>query len=195
MQRLKQPAAGGLCSIEFVPVNWIVYFPEVNPKYNTITQRIRLLDGKAWQVCPAPDRERSLIEAQKQNDGGMYIDSTIQAFLPFDSASNEVALKVMRYYRYIVVVNMPNGIRKLIGSMDNPARFSRDFNTGGDYTADMGSPIQFTWSSEDGPLIYLGIPSETEIVAAAPRLILGEGSGQALGGGTGSVIGTNSNYP
>lgn len=195
LQRIKQPAHGGLCSIEFVPVDWVLFLPEINPKYNTITQKVRLMDGKAWQLCPSPDRERALIETQKESDGGIYVESSVSAFLPFGSVSNDVALSVMRYYRYLVVVNLPNGIRKLLGTIDNPVNFSRDFNSGSSVEADMGSPVSFSWINESAPVVYLGIPSEDEIVGASPVSILGTGDATGLGSGDGDAIGTTSNYP
>jgi hypothetical protein len=194
LQRITSPTPGGLCSVYFVPVEWVLFLPEVDPLYNTITEKVRLKEGRSWQRLPVPDRSRGLDEKQKGSDAGPFVESTVTGFLPFDSAKNEVMLKVMRYMRYIVVVTLANGIRKILGTLDNPVIFSRDFNSGAAAADDMGSPIQFTWVNDAGPDLYMIIPSEENVVDAAPQFIIGTGTGSGLGTGSGEGLGTNT-YP
>lgn len=195
LQSITQSASGGLCHIDIVPVDWVIYFPEIDPLYETVTQKIRLQEGRAWMRLPVPDRARGFDENQKPSDAGPYVETTVSCFVPFATAGNEVLLQKMRYYRYIVVVALSNGIKRVCGTLDNPLLYSRSFGSGSSAESDMGSTVTFSWVSENSAAVYLGIPSDNEVVEASPHFILGTGTGAGLGDGSGGAIGTTINYP
>lgn len=181
LQKVKRVEAGGLCWVDFVPVDWVVFHPGVDPFLGVQRGEVLLAAGREWLKLPVPDIRRGLVDVQQSSDAGEYVDSRVTGFLVGDTVRNAIMVKKMRRFRYIVVVRQPDGIRKILGTMKNPARVRIDYRTGEEATGTQGYDFAFEWKSNDGAEVYLGLPSENQDVESPCCPVISLGNGRCLG--------------
>ena len=136
---------GSLVRIQYAPIQNIVAYGT----YDRVTGLLSGLNVTDLKTAYLPVSRKALEEVQKQSDHGAYMEITVQGFIPFETVQNNRSLNLFKYLRFIVLVDMPNGITHVIGSPDNGARFSHSYNSGNVFDSVPGTTIQWTWEHED----------------------------------------------
>lgn len=170
LQKQAVSTPGGLNDMYYVPVEDVSYIGPLNPLTGTIGRFAVVPGARIYKLASIP-KGKAFTETPQQGRGGTYYDIVVSGFIPFESEANHVQLSVAQYYRYIVIaVSHQEGIVRIIGSIENPARISNTFSTGSDYSEAPGTVIQFGWHNEEkaplwvpahgsGPGAPLGEPS------------------------------------
>lgn len=146
-------SAGGMQFVLFVPVKDIQTFGT----YDHATgyhSGLSLFGTGNYYTAELPPTGRGYAEEQKEGEGGIYYDINVTGLLPFASAENELKLEALAAERYVLLVQLPNNIIKIIGTPDSPARFAHAMNTGQTIKGIPATDIGFNWQSDAKPPMF-----------------------------------------
>jgi hypothetical protein len=121
---------GGMCEVLACPIDWIKYFPRVNPNTQTVTDKIQLITGKAWLAFSLTSQSRSFKEQQESSAAGIFFKQTVSGILTGQNEGNHLVLNNMIPYKWIVVCRERNtGCTYLVGDIDGGARLKIDYES------------------------------------------------------------------
>lgn len=153
LRRMKGPASPGVAKIYYIPVERVSSDPPT------------IVRSSVFSVLPgvtAPFTEGILINPEYRQDfvaddaGGAY-EATLTAFVSFDDETNAELLQGMAMHKFIVVLMLPSGSQRYLGSKQNPVSFKFDYASGRrSGTVSPGHSLSFTWRSFTAPLIFQG---------------------------------------
>lgn len=95
-----------------------------------------------WYSLPYAIDSGSWSEDQQDNDQGNHFRHTISAFLPADTAPVRGELSSMRHHKYLVRIQK-NGATYIVGSIEQPLRFSSRFESGSQGGDARGHRVEF----------------------------------------------------
>lgn len=107
--------------------------------------------GSQLYTAILPPTGRGYSEEQKDGPGGQYQDINVTGLIPFIGWENEMTLRAMQHERYVLLVQLPGQIVKVIGTPDNPARFRQSLNTGTTIKGIATTDVQFYWQWPEKP--------------------------------------------
>jgi len=117
------------------------------------------LGQKTFFEARVPNHKKAYTEEQKNGDAGPYMEVMVQAYIPFGSVNNHLRMDIMKYHRYILLLQRPDGTVRVIGNKGNCAYFSHNEDLGESFRNVPGTAIKFHWTNEDKPLLYtLALP-------------------------------------
>lgn len=115
-----------VCKIEILHTSSIdTYTYGTTRQYRAIT----LLTGKAWLLVYSSPGTPIFKEEGKQESAGTVFTQTVEFLYPGDSVLSREDLFSLDQMHFVVRLTFNNGLKKLIGSPDNPAQFQVTFST------------------------------------------------------------------
>lgn len=167
--RLSPSSGGGFQFVLYVPISQIQTFGNhINNTGYHDGLSLKSPNGR-YYTAVLPPTGRGYTETQRQGDGGTYYDIAVTGLLPFTSPETELALEALVLERFVIFVQLPNNVVKIIGSPENPAKFQHNIDTGSSIKNVPATDISFTWQSPAKPPIL--VPSN---LAAIYRLAQAE---------------------
>jgi hypothetical protein len=153
MSRVNASQSGGYVKIQFIPVQFVTAIGDYSSTDGTI-KSYTLVGGKSFYELKVPFSKRSFSEVQKDATAGPYFEISAEAYSPFETIPNHVLRNQLKHYRFIVLITMPSGVKRLMGSIANGAKLTTSYNTGGDFRGIPGAMLTFSWLNEDICPIY-----------------------------------------
>ncbi len=113
---------GGNIRFEFAEINDIDSIAESID--GNITEKVILKDGKQWYCGYATQQSIGYTETTEDSAAGILYKRSLVAFCPKDNSDNKDLFYEMRNKKFIVKCTNSNGIKLLIGSIQEPLKFS-----------------------------------------------------------------------
>ncbi|HYD21539.1 MAG TPA: hypothetical protein VEB40_08695 [Flavipsychrobacter sp.] len=151
LDSLKQATScpGSVQLLFFTPVGNVTTFSTFNNTNGYVTQPV----SATWYYAFVPPTNGGYREEQKEGEGGPYFDVQVNAMIPFDSAANQLSLERMAYERFVCMVQLANGVIKVLGDKENPVRFTQSQDTGNTVKGIPGTNVAFLWQECTKPPI------------------------------------------
>lgn len=130
MQDIKQPIGnnlGGVITFNFIDVKNVLSIP--TPVNSMIIQPVVLQPGEHWYVGYGTLGTIGYSEPSEFTNAGTLYKRMFVAFAAQDSAINSILFNEMRNGQFLIDYKDSNGLRKLIGSIEEPLFFSANLNT------------------------------------------------------------------
>lgn len=156
--RSKTPQAPGLCKLYFIAVENLSADPSVFSSPGIIAALPTL--WAKFATAELPNFNRDYSEEQREDDGGDFLEITINGFLPFENSTQHSYLRNMQHHRYVLMVVNPLGLVKWIGTKENPVKMLQSYSSSKRGGSSSGTNIRFVWRSKEKPPV-LGIPIPT----------------------------------
>lgn len=118
---------GGVIGFKFIPVTDVQSIE--NPIDHVITTAVVLKTNKRWFSAYATQGTIGYSETSEQTAHGEVFKQQLVAIIPKDDKDKAVLFNKMRNQKFIVDYTDSNGLRKLIGSLEEPLFFSSSANT------------------------------------------------------------------
>jgi len=169
IDRSTESVSGGYSRLLFCPEEY-VDFTTNYPGYFLPNPATGLLDqqlitstlasrSNAFYDARMPKSKMGYTEEQKEGDGGPYMLITVTCSIPFTSVDNHLQLDRLKYHRFILLVELPDGTVKVIGNKGCCAYLAHTEDRGSTQKDVPGTLVKFTCEQEDKPLIYtLALP-------------------------------------
>lgn len=123
----KEDNIGGLYSFLVVPIADVVSVPDVEE--GILDGNVELLFGKIWYTVDVTPEANNMSFSDASKDG---LTASVTGFIAGDSPYLVDTLKTYADYEYFLVIATDlNGNKRLIGNIDNPAKFTYGFDTNG----------------------------------------------------------------
>jgi hypothetical protein len=121
----------GILSFQFVEVDNVQEFPDLDPELNGLISPISLLPGKTWLDGWAPWGQLKFNEKESGQPGGAPYNINLTGFLPGDGPEIARLVANLRRSRFVVIYTDMNGIAKVLGNAESPMQFTASFSTDG----------------------------------------------------------------
>ena len=146
-QEFRLENMGGIDSFNFIPHNYINVMPKAFD--NIITDTVVPISGKLFNKGASIFKSLKFEETSTETNGGLLYKYKISGLYPGQSAYMHSLFDSMARMRHVVDIidNMAN--RRLIGSKDNPAKFSFGYQTKDVPSARPDYEFVFTWESSE----------------------------------------------
>jgi hypothetical protein len=118
---------GGVLRFNFIPVAHCVSIDM--PIKGKVLKPVEVLTGKRWFSGYATLETIGFAEPSELTDNGTIYKPKFTAIVPKDSAEATHLFDQMSNGRFLLDYTDSNGLRKLVGSLDEPLFFSADLNT------------------------------------------------------------------
>ena len=141
--------AGGLCSFNFVPRQWIDTDAVISESDNIISTAPTLIAGKQWLTARCLQDTLSFTETPETGAAGTSYNQVINGVLLGDSADNNTLLNVLAFCELVVVIETRNGNKKLIGNKENGMMFRSQFATDAQFAGKEAYTITLAFSSQE----------------------------------------------
>jgi len=155
MRDINEPCGdnlGGLLSFDFIPSSDVLSIPE--PNKSRILQPIVLKSGKSWSSGYGTRGTMSFSEDQGNGDHGAKYAAKISLVVPKEESENEDLYHEMRHQTFIVVYTNANGLKKVVGTIAEPLKFTSNLSTGSDVPNRNQHTIQFYEDTTRKALTY-----------------------------------------
>lgn len=133
---------GGVQPFKFIPVDDIASM--VEPINSKVLEPVTLKALARWFNCYATEGTIKYNEEKQQSPHGDYYKAKLTAFIPKDRAEVIEQLKQMNNKLFVIDYTDNNGLRKLVGTIDNPLSFSDTIDTGDNASKRNGYTIEFS---------------------------------------------------
>lgn len=143
---------GGALRFNFINVNDVLSIP--TPVNSVVSSAVVLKPGKVWSAGSATLGTMGYSEPSELTSAGTIYKKTFIAFCPEDNAANNDLFNANRNGQYIVDCTDSNGLRKLIGSIDEPLSFSSALNTKTNIPELAGTAISFYGDGSHKSYVY-----------------------------------------
>lgn len=133
----------GISSIQYVPVEWILTFPEFINTNNTITEQVALIVGKSWLSMFPVIETIDFRERQRDSSQAAFFTQSLKMDIAKDTNVKDYQFDIMRRHRFILIYTNRNGEQKLLGTPEYPFKFNSTLQSGrkpGDFS---GHKIEF----------------------------------------------------
>lgn len=132
---------GGLYYFKFIPVDDVVSI--VEPLNSKVCEPVVLNNLARWFNCYATEGTIKYTEEKQQSPHGDYYKAKLTAFIPKDRAEVINQINLMNNKLFVIDYTDNNGLRKLVGTINNPLRFSDNLDTGSNAANRNGFTIEF----------------------------------------------------
>jgi len=153
---------GSFCYLYFIPIEWVNFQPTADFT-GIASEDFDITGGAYWLTAKPVKAKRNYREEQKSSDGGDYMEITVTAQLPGEDTATHLALDVLKYSRFIMIVAFPSGASKMLGTKENPVTLSHTSDSGDNSNDSFNTLLKFSWINEDKPLLYTGIIDPVKI--------------------------------
>lgn len=145
---------GGIIKFNFVPIEHVDSIDI--PIKGIITQPVSLASGKQWFSGYGTLGSISFTETPEKTNAGELFKRVFTAFCPKDDEEIDTLFNEMRNMQFLLDYTDSNGLRKLIGSIDEPLKFSASLNTKSQMQELAGHSISFFGDGTHKSYVYLG---------------------------------------
>lgn len=118
---------GGLLKFKIIPVEHVSSIDIANN--HVIEKPVVLNQGKYWYDVYATLGTIGYSETQKETENGSQFECVLSAVVPKDETINAHNFNTMRNQKFIIDYTDSNGMRKLVGSKEEPLFFKSEFTT------------------------------------------------------------------
>jgi len=125
-----QPNIAGITVLTYLPLQWILTFPEFINSNNTITNAITIIPGKNFLTLAAVVETTNFKERQRSGPQRPLYNQTLIGDVAKDIPVNSNQFNIMPDYRFIIVYTYPDGQQKLLGSPEYPFKFEANLDSG-----------------------------------------------------------------
>ncbi len=143
---------GGIIRFKFIPVTDVESID--NPIDHVIATPVILKTNKRWFDAYATKGTIGFTEVPEKTANGDVFKLQFNAICPKDSADRSNVFNQMRNQRFIVDYTDYNGLRKLIGSLEEPLFFSSSLNTKTEVVGRNEHSISFYGESSHKAYVY-----------------------------------------
>jgi len=134
MAQSSQPCAKqnspGVIKIEYIPINWILTWPEFIDTNNTITSSIQLIPTKDWLLGSFSTGTSKYSEKTKKSKKGLKYKASLKAFISIDSPEISDLFNKMARELFVVKITDKNNSIRILGTPTVPFQFSSELSTG-----------------------------------------------------------------
>lgn len=141
---------GGCVSFQFIPFEDVASINIIDSTKKSIT----LKAGKSWFTGYATQQTLKYTEKQKHTENGIYYDKSIVGFVPKDTEDILELFSEMENQFFIIRYIDSNGQEKVAGTIDEPLKFTSDFDTGNDTSSRNGHFFTFEAESTEKAFYY-----------------------------------------
>lgn len=132
---------GGVLRFNFIDVNDVDIIPD--PIEGKIIEVVTLKEGKQWYCGYGTLDTIGYTESSEQTSSGTIYKKQFVASCPQDSADNGSLFEENRHKKFILDYTDSNGLRKLVGTIDEPLFFLSVLNTQTNRVSLAGHSITF----------------------------------------------------
>lgn len=133
---------GGNYFFKFIPVSHVESIPQAYK--SEIHHAVVLKPNSRWFDFYCTKGTIDFLDEQQESKQGDFHLKTISGFVPKDRVDLKNLFDVMMNDKFIVDITDNNGVRKLVGSIDEPLTFKSKFTTGNDVNKRNGYTITFS---------------------------------------------------
>ncbi|MES2590888.1 MAG: hypothetical protein V4608_03300 [Bacteroidota bacterium] len=145
---------GGILRFKFIDVNDVLSI--ALPINSAILSTVQLKPGKSWSSGYGTLETIGYSEPGEITDAGTIYKRMFVAFCPYENAYSDDLLHIMRNRQFLVDYTNANGVRKLIGSINEPLFFLGALNTKTKSSDLAGYSISFFSDSSHKAYVYSG---------------------------------------
>lgn len=146
--------AGGLCSLVFVPKQWIETDAIIDETNNTMKYGAGLIGGAAWLSAKFLQDTLRYSEGQEFTEEGHKFKQVISGVINGDSPENNTLLNALPYGEYVVIYTSQNGNRRYIGNKSKGMFLSATFNTDAEFAGKEAYTITFSFEASERAVQY-----------------------------------------
>ncbi len=156
---------GGFCYVFFAKWEDVQTWPQVDPLTGICNTAIILKNDATWFELQIAESQNFFTEALKVGTGGSYLESKVSGYLGGNAVSHALGMQAMNYSQFVLLVKDKNGIFWLIGDEDSGMDLNYNF-TSGDPASSRKRPVEFSWESINGAMIYKAtdVANYTEVI-------------------------------
>lgn len=152
INRLEGDNLGGIVRFKFIPVDDIRIIDDAVA--GVVSVEITLQASKKWFCAYATLGTMGYTESPTNSSAGTIFSRQFSAFIPKDSAEINAQLNEMRDVRFVLDYTDSNGLRKIVGSIEEPLNFSSSLNTQSDMPGRNGHNIVFSGDATHKAYVY-----------------------------------------
>ena len=143
---------GGLICFEFIPKDDVQSVPEVVD--GKILKPVVLKAKKYWFKGYGTLGTMGFSEDQDNGDHGAQYNPKMSAVIPKEMAENSALYYEMRHVEFLVKYTNANGLKKLVGTIEEPLKFMASLNTGDDIPKRNQHAISFYGKTTKPAAVY-----------------------------------------
>jgi hypothetical protein len=146
--------AGGLCSLVFVPKQWVATDAVINETTNTMQTAATLTGGADWLNATFLQDTLRYTEGQEFTEEGHKFTHVITGVINGDSPDNNTLLNALPFGEYVVIYTSRNGNRRYFGNKNKGMRFSANFSTDAEFAGKESFTITFSLETQERSVQY-----------------------------------------
>lgn len=146
--------AGGLCSLVFVPKQWISTDAIIDETNNTMKYGAGLTGGAAWLSAKFLQDTLRYTEQQEFTEEGHKFKHIITGVINGDSPENNTLLNALPFGEYVVIYTSRNGNRRYFGNKNKGMMLSATFNTDAEFAGKEAYTITFSLETSEQSVQY-----------------------------------------
>jgi hypothetical protein len=133
-----------------------------DPIYNEVMDDIVMAIGKRFKTFTASEQSAFFNEQVKGDTDGKYCEWELSLFIPGDSEALAYMVQQMVHKRFVIIYKDLSDNHRILGSPENPLKFSFTSTTGDSATSKNG--YVFTFSGRESRKAYFYTGSIFDIV-------------------------------
>lgn len=146
--------AGGLCSLVFVPKQWIATDAIIDETDNTMKSAAGLTGGAAWLNATFLQDTLRYNQVQEFTEEGHKFKHVITGVINGDSPENNTLLNALPFGEYVVIYTSRNGNRRYFGTKDKGMMLNSTFNTDAEFSGKEAYTITFSLETQEQAVQY-----------------------------------------
>ena len=146
----------GIDTFYYIPVEDIEVFPELS-SLAVEEYEIQLKAGKSWKIGFAIDDTLAYAEPAEDTPNGRIYNKQLQGILPHDHLDIAQNFFDNQYAKYLVKYVDRTGVRRLLGTVQEPMRIRFSFKQAGNHSGEKGWSFSF-YGTHTTPGHYLQLP-------------------------------------
>lgn len=132
---------GGINSFRYIPISEVLYLSEAIE--GKVCEPLTIKAPGRWYDFYATEGTMGFNEVKENSPHGDFYKVRLSGFVPKDRPELIHALNKMRNQKFIIDYTDNNGLRKIIGTIDEPLRLKHSFDTGADVPNRAGTSFEF----------------------------------------------------
>lgn len=145
---------GGLCSLLFVPKEWVAADAELSILDNKMKTPVTLIAGKTWLELKPFQQTLGFQELGKRTPAGTMYEVTIPGMFTGEYQDLNTKQNLFPYHEYVVIYISPQKEKKIIGTSKKGMTFISDFNTGVSASDRHAYTFSFQYNHEQRAAFY-----------------------------------------
>lgn len=148
-----EPKNGGICKLRYCKHEDVQAWPTIDPLTGLCNSAIQLKPGGVMYLMSSVDKGKIFTEQLKTTSAGTYWDNNVDLTASGFNASNILSQDVMRYHKWVVLIDDREGDTRMLGNEDMGCSFIADYNSGDPANSRKG-PMRFSWTHSGRASIY-----------------------------------------